>query len=71
MHDAGSRVRITVGVAGGSRSDAGQSLRVAQDERLARRGRTCRKALLCKESFGAGDGNRTHDIQLGKLTFYL
>ena len=20
---------------------------------------------------GAGDGNRTHDIQLGKLTFYL
>ena len=21
--------------------------------------------------FGAGDGNRTHDIQLGKLTFYL
>ena len=22
-------------------------------------------------SIGAGDGNRTHDIQLGKLTFYL
>jgi hypothetical protein len=22
-------------------------------------------------STGAGDGNRTHDIQLGKLTFYL
>jgi hypothetical protein len=22
-------------------------------------------------SVGAGDGNRTHDIQLGKLTFYL
>lgn len=20
---------------------------------------------------GAGDGNRTHDVQLGKLTFYL
>jgi hypothetical protein len=20
--------------------------------------------------FGAGDGNRTHDIQLGKLSFY-
>ena len=23
------------------------------------------------EGTGAGDGNRTHDIQLGKLTFYL
>ena len=23
------------------------------------------------EIVGAGDGNRTHDIQLGKLTFYL
>ncbi len=25
----------------------------------------------CFGSFGAGDGNRTHDIQLGKLEFYL
>ncbi len=24
-----------------------------------------------EKRFGAGDGNRTHDIQLGKLTFYL
>jgi len=23
------------------------------------------------KEIGAGDGNRTHDIQLGKLTFYL
>jgi hypothetical protein len=29
------------------------------------------KLLTNKEIFGAGDGNRTHDIQLGKLTFYL
>jgi hypothetical protein len=27
-------------------------------------------ASIVKE-IGAGDGNRTHDIQLGKLTFYL
>jgi hypothetical protein len=26
---------------------------------------------LDKAKVGAGDGNRTHDIQLGKLTFYL
>jgi hypothetical protein len=26
---------------------------------------------LARAKFGAGDGNRTHDIQLGKLTFYL
>jgi hypothetical protein len=26
--------------------------------------------LSCFLSFGAGDGNRTHDIQLGKLSFY-
>jgi hypothetical protein len=30
-----------------------------------------RKALLTNMLDGAGDGNRTHDIQLGKLTFYL
>jgi hypothetical protein len=30
-----------------------------------------RKALPSRELDGAGDGNRTHDIQLGKLTFYL
>ena len=30
-----------------------------------------RIALLTKGLVGAGDGNRTHDIQLGKLTFYL
>lgn len=24
-----------------------------------------------RQETGAGDGNRTHDIQLGKLTFYL
>jgi hypothetical protein len=26
---------------------------------------------LTDQGIGAGDGNRTHDIQLGKLTFYL
>ena len=26
---------------------------------------------LAASEIGAGDGNRTHDIQLGKLTFYL
>src|SRR4051812_11803628 len=30
-----------------------------------------RKALSIRGLGGAGDGNRTHDIQLGKLTFYL
>jgi hypothetical protein len=29
------------------------------------------EAIDKQEIFGAGDGNRTHDIQLGKLTFYL
>jgi hypothetical protein len=27
--------------------------------------------LLVIETIGAGGGNRTRDIQLGKLTFYL
>lgn len=27
--------------------------------------------IRIKRGIGAGDGNRTHDIQLGKLTFYL
>ena len=29
------------------------------------------KPLEIQGFVGAGDGNRTHDIQLGKLTFYL
>jgi hypothetical protein len=29
------------------------------------------KPLQLQGFIGAGDGNRTHDIQLGKLTFYL
>ena len=28
-------------------------------------------SLTSGRETGAGDGNRTHDIQLGKLTFYL
>ena len=38
--------------------------------RALRMERRCNIPKL-KEIFGAGDGNRTHDIQLGKLTFYL
>ncbi len=30
-----------------------------------------RRALRRKKRYGAGGGNRTRDIQLGKLTFYL
>ncbi len=29
-----------------------------------------KKSLNFNALFGAGDGDRTHDIQLGKLTFY-
>jgi hypothetical protein len=29
------------------------------------------RCLVRAKAAGAGDGNRTHDIQLGKLTFYL
>ncbi len=32
---------------------------------------TRRMATRSMGWIGAGDGNRTHDIQLGKLTFYL
>ena len=38
------------------------------DQRTTRRG-MCNFGIGGK--LGAGDGNRTHDIQLGKLTFYL
>ena len=30
-----------------------------------------RSGVGLEKVIGAGDGNRTHDIQLGKLTFYL
>ena len=35
-----------------------------------RPGGRARGAGMDREMDGAGDGNRTHDIQLGKLSFY-
>jgi hypothetical protein len=35
----------------------------AQGEKTAQEGEVI-------ENFGAGDGDRTHDVQLGKLAFY-
>ena len=37
----------------------------------ARQQKALRGAQLFKGASGAGEGNRTPDIQLGKLTFYL
>ncbi len=51
--------------------DRGPAIFIVREAAPLEGGAIGRNGGWSKEGIGAGDGNRTHDIQLGKLTFYL